>query len=62
MKNKGFLGERAIGRVCQGQRVLSQLVDIGGGLAMGVGTPQAHEASVVDGSCLYWLTGLEPSH
>src|SRR4029077_3805198 len=55
------MGERAIGRVFQGQRVLSQLVDIGGGLAMGVAPPKVHEASVVYGGGLYWLTSLEPS-
>jgi hypothetical protein len=29
---------------------------------MGVATPEAHEASVVYGGGLYWLTSLEPSH
>jgi hypothetical protein len=33
-ENKGFLGERTISRICQGQRVLSELVDIIGGLAL----------------------------
>ena len=38
------------------------LIDIGGGLAMGVGPPKAHEASIIYGGRLCWLTSLEPNH
>lgn len=61
-ENKGFLGESTIGCTCKGQRVLSQLAHIGGGLAMGIGVPEIHEASVVDGGCACRLPGLAPSH
>lgn len=60
-ENKSFRAERAIGRLGQGHRIVVQLIDVIGGLAMGVGVPETHEVSVVDGGRVCRLTGLASS-